>query len=286
MNIGYHLKQVRLLEKKSLKDFCEGICSVSFLSKVENGTHRISAEDLLLLLSKNNIDYVDFFREVFEVNFNDNTSQINTEIQKAYYSDNLLFLKNFLKELPSTKLKNRKYYLLTVTVLIYRLEGRIQDLPSETVDELKELIFLNQDWNLYNIGILANVFMLYDSDIIESFITQILHKYPLESSPINVQIIISSLILNVISLLLESKKIYKAQNYLFLLKRIQITPELAFQKLMINFYQNLINFISIDSDENKNNLLLSINIFNDIELVNTYQEIKKYTKSIIGKAIE
>ncbi|MBP1041894.1 helix-turn-helix transcriptional regulator [Vagococcus sp. BWB3-3] len=48
----------------SKKEFCEGILSSSYYSKVESGHSNISADLLLELLRKNNISSTEFFLKV------------------------------------------------------------------------------------------------------------------------------------------------------------------------------------------------------------------------------
>ncbi|MBI0034003.1 helix-turn-helix domain-containing protein [Lactobacillus sp. M0396] len=55
MTIGELLKEFRIRNLKTQKEWTAGIVSPSYYSKVEKGIHRITAEDLLAILTANQI---------------------------------------------------------------------------------------------------------------------------------------------------------------------------------------------------------------------------------------
>lgn len=61
MTIGKLLKQFRIENAKTQKEWVSGIVSPSYYSKVEKDKHRISADDLLAILRANKVDLWQFF---------------------------------------------------------------------------------------------------------------------------------------------------------------------------------------------------------------------------------
>lgn len=63
MTIGKLLKQYRIEKGLTQKQFAGNTISTSYYSKVEKNEHRITAEDLILLLRSNGISLWSFFKK-------------------------------------------------------------------------------------------------------------------------------------------------------------------------------------------------------------------------------
>lgn len=61
MTIEELLKDYRISQRKTKKQWAKDIISPSFYAKVEKNLNRISAEDLIDLLHSNQISLIDFF---------------------------------------------------------------------------------------------------------------------------------------------------------------------------------------------------------------------------------
>ena len=63
MTIGELLKDYRIKQGKTQREFIAGIVSQSYYSKVEKEIHRITADDLLEILNHNGIPVKEFFEK-------------------------------------------------------------------------------------------------------------------------------------------------------------------------------------------------------------------------------
>lgn len=90
MTIGELLKDYRIKQGKTQREFIAGIVSQSYYSKVEKEIHRITADDLLEILNHNGIPVKEFF-EKLEIDPNqwqiDKINKLMEEITKASYSE-------------------------------------------------------------------------------------------------------------------------------------------------------------------------------------------------------
>lgn len=93
MTVGELLKEYRVKQNKNQKEFSAGIVSQSYYSKVEKNIHRITADDLLLLLTHNAISVKTFFEKLEIDPHQEQVNKVNAifeEITKANYADNSL----------------------------------------------------------------------------------------------------------------------------------------------------------------------------------------------------
>lgn len=64
MTIGELLKEKRIENNKTQKEWSGTIISPSYYAKVEKNQHRIAAEDLFAILKHNDIGIADFFKDL------------------------------------------------------------------------------------------------------------------------------------------------------------------------------------------------------------------------------
>ncbi|RMC51805.1 helix-turn-helix domain-containing protein [Lactobacillus sp. ESL0228] len=95
MTIGELLKDYRIKQRKTQKQWVGNVMSASFYTKVERGLSRISAEDLINLLHYNQILLIDFFGKLSknDKSFYQQKQQINRLANEAYYHDSKQELK-------------------------------------------------------------------------------------------------------------------------------------------------------------------------------------------------
>lgn len=248
MDIGIAIKKLRQSQHLTQKEFCKDILSTSFLSKVENGEHRISAEDLFLILKENKIDIQDF---CFMINAESIDLDPVEKISNAYYFNDIDYLKKISKIIPYASTSSQKYYKLLVNIIIHILQDDVESIPKEIIEKAKNQLFSSQSWDELTLKLLVNISFLYEIEILEYFLKDILKKKPLLASSIKTTKLIYSLILNLIYQLLLDKNIEKTSTYIKILEEVPITPELFFQKGLLNFYKSLYDYLDNPSTENK-----------------------------------
>lgn len=92
MTIGKLLKEYRLAQKKTQKEFASKVVSPSYYAKVEKNIHRIAAEDLLNLLRANQIPIFAFFshlnkKDIQQPAFKNNKALKEKFIQLRHFTD-------------------------------------------------------------------------------------------------------------------------------------------------------------------------------------------------------
>lgn len=87
MTIGQLLKQYRIENLKTQKEWAGNVISQSYYSKVEKDQNRITADDLIALLHFNNVKLWDFLSKLSQedkIQYNEGLN-IGQEINEAYY---------------------------------------------------------------------------------------------------------------------------------------------------------------------------------------------------------
>lgn len=278
MDIGIAIKKLRQSQHLTQKEFCKDILSTSFLSKVENGEHRISAEDLFLILKENKIDIQDF---CFMINAESIDLDPVEKISNAYYFNDIDYLKKISKIIPYASTSSQKYYKLLVNIIIHILQDDVESIPKEIIEKAKNQLFSSQSWDELTLKLLVNISFLYEIEILEYFLKDILKKKPLLASSIKTTKLIYSLILNLIYQLLLDKNIEKTSTYIKILEEVPITPELFFQKGLLNFYKSLYDYLDNPSTENKMLIDETIYIFEKFNMDSIIMKLYDYKEKVL-----
>ncbi len=278
MDIGDAIKSLRTSRQMTQKEFTKEVLSSSFLSKIENGEHRISAEDLFIILKRNNISIHEFY---LMIDTEAETLNHMEKISQAYYSSDLPSLRHLAKLIPYSTISNKKYYQLMVNIIIFILQDDVAAIPKKITEEAKDQLFASQNWNELTLSLLVNISLVYDVDTLEYFLTDILKKKSLVASPIKIVRLIYSLILNLIYVLLLNKKNEKALFYLKTLEQVTATPELAFQKGLLNFYRKLYNHTKKPSDSNLLAIQEAIHLFELLGMEPTVKKLQEYKEKVL-----
>ncbi|ALS00989.1 hypothetical protein ATZ33_06295 [Enterococcus silesiacus] len=233
MNIGEALKYYRQMKNKTQSEFCGGVISVSFYSKVEHNESRISAEDLLLLLEKNEISLEDFFL------IKKNNRKISEDVHLYYYQGDIDKLKDVYKRL--SKDPAQKYSATLTKVFIAILLDQVDLLSKIEIDYLKLELFCHENWDKMKLTLLTNIIHLFDEKSAGLMVDQVLKKFDLNQKSSEMQTIFYSLLLNYIGMLIENKQVEKSKHYLVYVKQIQTIPENLFQTMLRAYYEQYLN---------------------------------------------
>lgn len=268
MNIGKTLKFIRENKGLSQREFCKGVISNSFYSKVESEKSHISAGLLFELLEAQNIAVSEFYF-IHNQYKNEQSIYIIRSI-KAFFTneqvEKLIELKNNIKTDG-----NKKLYVLLIENLILVLKNEIiiDDNTKKIIHYLVETpTWGHFEFYLFILGI--NFFDVETTLLLSSNIIKNLTRY---SEYINYESDLILLLLNIIKKMLLHKEIEQAHYFLQLAKKYQKTPIYVYERLLINFFESIIT--DRQSDISLETTLIIFESFNLNYLTNDLKKIIK-----------
>lgn len=247
MTVGELLKEYRIKQNKNQQEFSAGIVSQSYYSKVEKNIHRITADDLLLLLTHNAIPVKNFFEKLEIDPHQQQLNQVNAlfeEVTKANYSDDSLAKIKKIKEKAvkldvEDDLKNEM--LLIIDGFLESEKDDPKTFDFNLRNKLKEKIFLMPEYDTHKLSVYANFVDLYDFDSNRQIIKQIVKA--LEKKKVERQDeILFAILLNVLQQGIEEKKDSEAKGLIDLGKQLNVLPKFFLYREMLTFYEELIAY--------------------------------------------
>ena len=247
MTVGELLKEYRIKQNKNQQEFSAGIVSQSYYSKVEKNIHRITADDLLLLLTHNAIPVKNFFEKLEIDPHQQQLNQVNAlfeEVTKANYSDNSLAKIKKIKEKAvkldvEDDLKNEM--LLIIDGFLESEKDDPKTFDFNLRNKLKEKIFLMPEYDTHKLSVYANFVDLYDFDSNRQIIKQIVKA--LEKKKVERQDeILFAIILNVLKQGVEEKKDSELNELIKIGHQIFVIPEFFMYRETLTFYEELIAY--------------------------------------------
>ncbi|WP_047981884.1 helix-turn-helix domain-containing protein [Ornithinibacillus contaminans] len=121
VNIGYTIKLERKKQNMKQISLAKGICSNSYLSKIENGTAIASKEVINLLLERLNIDYVQETTSPITNNGNSLQEELNKIYKEVTLFRNREFAKEKLEHLNQIKISSDKSTFIFLQLVIFRI---------------------------------------------------------------------------------------------------------------------------------------------------------------------
>ena len=120
MTIRELLKDYRISQKKTQKQWAKDVISPSFYAKVEKNLSRISAEELIELLHSNQISVINFFSKLNQIDksFHQQELEINRLINEAYYQNSKEELQQIRDLIAESDLPNKNDELLLIDAYI------------------------------------------------------------------------------------------------------------------------------------------------------------------------
>ena len=245
MNIGDKLKLERINLGLTQAEMCKDVISASYYAKIERGIHRINAEDLLIILQKNNIN-IDSFFSAIERKDDSNVSYnhlMNMSWNEAYLKQDipkLKYLRNSIKDNKNVTEKEKKLFSSLIEVAIAEISNNLNSISSEVKKMLQDYIFNLPQWNTVKLSIYGNVLEIYSLKnnmlIIEGILKNGIKNYQLSD-----RTIILTILLNFIKMCIEEGMDQLAYEYLSIINTQPTFPENMFQKLMAKYYQYLLD---------------------------------------------
>ena len=247
MTVGELLKEYRIKQNKNQKEFAAGIVSQSYYSKVEKNIHRITVDDLLLLLTHNAIPVKNFFEKLEIDPHQQQLNQVNAlfeEVTRANYADNSLARFKKIKEKAinlDIEADMKKKMLLIIDGFLESEKDDPETFDFNLRNKIKEELFLMPEYDTYKLSVYANFVDLYDFDSNRQIIKQIVKA--LEKKKVERQDeILFAIILNVLKRGVEEKKDSELNELIKIGHQIFVIPEFFMYRETLTFYEELIAY--------------------------------------------
>jgi len=248
MTIGELLKEKRLAENKTQKEWAGNIISTSYYAKVEKNQHRIAAEDLLALLKHNDISTTDFFKEL-EDKKDDFHKELNSltkiSIDAVYHSD-IGRIKEVIRTIEKldVPLKQKEAFILVHKGFIELVKEDLNDnyQPDKNVIRaLKDKIFSIPNFTRFKLELYTNFMTFYDYKTNIMLTNQIIHKIDQFNNDKEL-LAITGILSNLLSQLLEEKHYKEALPFLKIADKLPAIPDLYLPKTYIALQKYLIDY--------------------------------------------
>ncbi|QYN53452.1 helix-turn-helix domain-containing protein [Lactobacillus panisapium] len=245
--IGSKLKQLRHDLGLTQTEMAAGVISVSFYSKVERGYHDIGAEELIEILQKHNISFQEFFSGISKEDANNKRVNILLrKFVKAANVDDDTEINNIISEIENIKPRTpfvKSEILLTKLIANTHDEDALRKLNEKEKREIKKIIFQEDtDENEYiRIAMIANTIRVYSFDEASFLISSIIRRYKdVDKIEGKLLLAISAAMTNFINWCFENGKANLCVKAIKYLKALPNTVELAFTKILVEYYESLI----------------------------------------------
>lgn len=295
MEIGKALKHFRTIKNLRQVDFVHGVVSVPFYSKVEHGEHRISAEDLFEILSKNEIPIETFMNLVASYQVEDHEAQMRQLIYQHFYNGDIKALKKLLKDTQNTSLPTPTLWIAQLKTTIANLEGTFTQLEQIEIHLIYEEIIRIESWTPYSLMLFANTLYLFPFERATLLIQTILRPKTLQrlNKDNRSKQIILTICLNYIALCIKHQKKSEIKQPLQVLRDAPNLPELFFYKVMALFYETLLqsdssngtNQINHVNHGDSDNIKMITDLFQRVNMSPFAKSLLQYYENYIEESI-
>lgn len=248
MTIGELLKEKRLAEDKTQKEWAGDIISTSYYAKVEKNQHRIAAEDLLALLKHNDISTTDFFKEL-EDKKDDKRAKIyslnSISIDAVYHSD-IDRIKEVIRTIEKMDLppKQKEELVLVNKGFIETIKADLEDnyQPDQVVIQgLKDKIFSIPDFNRFKLELYNNFMRFYDYKTNIMITNQVIHKIEQFKSDKEL-LAVTGILTNLLSQLVEERHYQETLPFLKIADKLPAIPDLYLPQSSIALLKYIIKY--------------------------------------------
>lgn len=243
MTIGTLLKQYRLENNKTQKEWTAGIVSPSYYSKVEKNIHRITAEDLIAVLRANQIGLWDFFQRLddSEQQQFDEFKFVDHAINQAWYQNDQAKLKEIRQYVKDSTMANQDKWLLYLDAVEVEINNQPEKLSAEKRAQLKEWLFDFTAFDETKLRVYINLMPFYDMDSNLLFSKKVIAKLQ-KSDKSRHQIELLSIIGNLLIDLIKEKRYADTAFLLETAAKIKMRPELFFYKNALLVLENMVKY--------------------------------------------
>ena len=242
MTIGELLKEFRIRNLKTQKEWTVGIVSPSYYSKVEKGIHRITAEDLLAILTANQIKPWDFFSKLSPDQAQDNAASfIEDEVNRAYYQNDIQKIRQIRQYVAESDFKDQEKMLLLIDFELADAENKLADLSEVKKNKLKSWLFDQNDFDEKALRIYINLIPIYDLKSNLLIGKKVVEKLKNVSKPRQQEELLG-VICNLLMICIEQQAYNEARYFVKAAKNVKTRPELFFLKNVLVLLENMISY--------------------------------------------
>lgn len=210
--------------------------SKSHYSQIENGFHRIYADDLLRILVNLNIDYHKFFDEVIEdYGFDMEALKLENKLSHAFYNRDL---KEAIKVKKEIFLSKNVSFELKYHALLVLSELKEEKIPENVQKDMYRYLF-KENWteNKDALRIFGNAMKYFDEDIRVILMDRVLKEYKnISNFPEDVQKRVATICINYL-FNYEGDLNTQIEEIINLLNLLKPLPQFALYKILVALFK-------------------------------------------------
>ena len=243
MTIGELLKDYRIQQKKTQRQWVNDVVSPSFYAKVEKNLSSISADNLIELLNVNKISLTDFFGKLNHQakTVHDENLEIDRMVNEAYYQNSVHDLQQIRNFVAESDFPNKEDKLDIIDIFIAIINKNLSSIDSGVIDRLKERTFDVSHFNSDNLRLYCNLMSFYDLDSNLLISKRVIRQF-IGSSSIDIQKLVLSIIINMMILCIRNKKFEETAFYVSSEQQIKTKPDIFFYKTIAPAFENIIKY--------------------------------------------
>lgn len=243
MTTGELLKDYRISQRKTQKQWAGDVISTSFYAKVEKNLSRISADDLIELLHFNQIPLIDFFSKLRPKDklIHQQELEIDRLINEAYYQNSKKELQQIRNVVAESKLPNKNDELLLIDSYIAVISKEPTKLDKKVIDEMKEKVFNISNFDEEGLISYCNFMSFYDFNSNLLLSKKIIKQFIGSSSP-KIQEKILAIIINMLIFCIRNKHFEEADVFVNYADQIKTTPDVFFYKMLVPAFYNIVKY--------------------------------------------
>ena len=243
MTIGELLKDYRIQQKKTQRQWVNDVVSPSFYAKVEKNLSSISADNLIELLNVNKISLTDFFGKLNHQakTVHDENLEIDRMVNEAYYQNSVHDLQQIRNFVAESDFPNKEDKLDIIDIFIAIINKNLSSIDSGVIDRLKERTFDVSHFNSDSLRLYCNLMSFYDLDSNLLISKRVIRQF-IGSSSIDIQKLVLSIIINMMILCIRNKKFEETAFYVSSEQQIKTKPDIFFYKTIAPAFENIIKY--------------------------------------------
>lgn len=178
-NLGQIFKNLRTNRHISLKQISNEVVSTSQISRFERGESDLSLRKFLIALDNMNIEVSEFMDAVNNYQRTEQIRFMSSLISLEYKRDVDGFEK--MREEEERKFKENpdiyRYHLNTILLqsFICKCDSSIP-FPQEYIDQVTDYLFTTEDWNIYELILIGNLYLFIDIPLLHKMGQEILKR--------------------------------------------------------------------------------------------------------------
>lgn len=280
MTHGDLIKKLRKERNMTQMQLAADISSRTTLSSFENNRSRVSSDLLFAYLERMNISIQEYL-----FYFNNNSSTEKERITQYFY-DNVVKStdREILNRIIDYRAKynnSHDFYFCCLSIELKLFLNHKQDKNIFDVEEditiVKKYLERVQQWGHFEMSLFSNCLYVFSNDYIRGTFSTLLKRTKIISKIDTYQNDIAIFLNNCIILSFERQQLQDTNFFVAQLYKLSAdTPRKAYDRLMCNFYEELIKCLR----GNQNNLSIPISRFEELGFVEHVAELKKFVSRI------